>query len=117
MKILAIFQYAYLVFAVLFALYRRYFSNIKRLEHGKESLIDATVVLVLILFVVLSMFVQNISLVASNNFNLHDWEIRPISAGRAPMFFTSADGASFWFEFFWWAHILLIFGFMNFLPY
>ncbi|MCB0753865.1 MAG: Fe-S oxidoreductase, partial [Ignavibacteriae bacterium] len=48
-----------IIAAVLYALYRRYFLNIKRLDHGKESLIDATVVLILILLVVVSMFGQN----------------------------------------------------------
>ena len=104
--------------AVLFALYRRYFQNIKRLDHGKESLIDATIVLVLIMFVVLSMFGQNISSIAVNNFQLHDWEVRPISASLAPIFFSSAqNSAPLWYKILWWMHILVIFGFMNFLPY
>lgn len=106
------------LFAVLFALYRRYFQNIKRLDHGKESLIDATIVLVLIMFVVLSMFGQNISSVAANNFQLNDWEIRPISANLAPIFYGSVpNSAHVDYEVFWWIHILVIFGFMNFLPY
>lgn len=106
------------LFAVLFALYRRYFQNIKRLDHGKESLIDATIVLVLIMFVVLSMFGQNISSVAANNFKLNDWEIRPISANLAPIFYGSVpNSAHVYYEIFWWIHILVIFGFMNFLPY
>jgi len=105
------------LFAVLYALYRRYFLNIKRLDHGTESLVDATIVLVLIMFVVLSMFGQNISSVAANNFLLHDWEIRPISAGLAPLFFGTTNTASSWYEIFWWIHILIVFGFMNFLPY
>lgn len=104
--------------AVLYALYRRYFMNIKRLDHGKDSLIDATVVLVLILFVVLSMFGQNIASVAANNFELHNWEVRPISAVLAPIFFnTGIENSSIWYEIFWWMHILVIFSFMNFLPY
>lgn len=104
--------------AVLYALYRRYFMNIKRLDHGKASLIDATIVLVLILFVVISMFGQNIASVAANNFQLHDWEVRPISAVLAPIFFnTGIENASIWYEIFWWMHILVIFSFMNFLPY
>jgi Fe-S oxidoreductase len=106
------------LFAVLFALYRRYFQNIKRLDHGKESLIDATIVLVLIMFVVLSMFGQNISSVAANNFQLNDWEIRPISANLAQIFYGSVpNSAHVYYEIFWWIHILVIFGFMNFLPY
>ncbi|MEE9429787.1 MAG: (Fe-S)-binding protein [Melioribacteraceae bacterium] len=104
--------------AVLFAFYRRYFMNIKRLDHGKESLIDATIVLGLILFVVISMFGQNIASVAMNNFQLHDWEVRPISASLAKLFYgTSITNASTWYEIFWWMHILLVFGFMNYLPY
>lgn len=106
------------LFAVLFALYRRYFQNIKRLDHGKESLIDATIVLVLIMFVVLSMFGQNISSVAANNFQLNDWEIRPISANLAPIFYGFVPNSAYvYYEIFWWIHILVIFGFMNFLPY
>jgi len=104
--------------AVLYALYRRYFLNIKRLDHGKASLIDATIVLSLILFVVLSMFGQNISSVAANNFQLHAWEVRPISANLAPIFFDAgANSSLIWYEIFWWFHILVVFGFMNFLPY
>ncbi len=104
--------------AVLFALYRRYFMKIKRLEHGKESLIDATIVLGLIFIVVLSMFGQNISSVAAHNFQLSKWEVRPISAGLAKLFYGSSTAtASTWYEVFWWIHILVVFGFMNFLPY
>ncbi len=106
------------IFAVLYALFRRYFLNIKRLDHGKSSLIDATIVLGLILLVVLSMFGQNIASVASNNFQLQNWEVRPISASLAPIFFSTSGGNSvIWYEFFWWVHILVVFGFMNFLPY
>lgn len=107
-----------LVFAaVLFALYRRYIQKVKRLEHGKESLIDATIVLSLILVVVISMFGQNISHIAKNNFTLANWEVRPISFTLANVFYSTGENASIWYEIFWWIHILTIFGFMNFLPY
>jgi Fe-S oxidoreductase len=106
------------IFAVMYALYRRYFLNIKRLDHGKDSLIDATIVLGLIFFVVISMFGQNIASVAANNFHLHNWEVRPISANLAPIFFSSSSETSIiWYEIFWWIHIIIVFGFMNFLPY
>jgi heterodisulfide reductase subunit C len=103
--------------AVLYALYRRYFLNIKRLDHGRESLIDATIVLVLILFVVVSMFGQNMASIAANNFQLNEWEVRPISASLSSVFFFANSDAAIWYEVFWWMHILVIFGFMNFLPY
>ncbi len=107
----------FVIVAVLFALYRRYFMKIKRLEHGKDSLIDATIVLVLILLVVIFMFGQNISSVAMHNFHLAKWEVRPISARLSKLFFASSSSASTWYQIFWWAHILIVFGFMNFLPY
>ncbi len=107
----------FVIIAVLFALYRRYFMKIKRLEHGKDSLIDATIVLALILLVVIFMFGQNISSVAMHNFHLTKWEVRPISARLAKLFFASSSSASIWYEIFWWSHILVVFGFMNFLPY
>ena len=104
--------------AVLYALFRRYIQKVKRLDHGREGLIDATIILLLILFVVISMFGQNISSIAKNDFVLHDYEIRPISAFLSPLFFSGAgNAASISYEIFWWLHIFVIFGFMNFLPY
>ena len=35
------------------------------------------------------MFGQNIAAVAANNFQLQDWEVRPISASLAPIFFSA----------------------------
>ncbi|MBK8946000.1 MAG: (Fe-S)-binding protein [Ignavibacteriae bacterium] len=105
------------IFAVLFALYRRYIQKVKRLEHGKESLLDATIVLSLILIVVISMFGQNSAHIAKNNFTLENWAVRPISSALTPLFFSNSNNANIWYEIFWWIHILTIFGFMNFLPY
>lgn len=104
--------------AVLFALFRRYILKIPRLDVGKTGLIDATVILGLILLVVISMFGQNSAHVASNNFVLADFEIRPISAPLAKLFFPEAtSSAVVVYDFFWWMHILVVFAFMNFLPY
>ncbi|MFZ1290342.1 MAG: heterodisulfide reductase-related iron-sulfur binding cluster [Melioribacteraceae bacterium] len=105
------------IFAVLFALYRRYIQKVKRLEHGKESRLDATIVLSLILIVVISMFGQNTAHFANNNFVLENWAVRPVSSAIAPFLFQSSENAKIWYEIFWWIHILTIFGFMNFLPY
>jgi len=64
------------------------------------------------------MFGQNISLVAMNNFILADNEIRPLSNYLAGVFYnTESSNANFYYELFWWAHIVVIFGFLNYLPY
>lgn len=108
----------FVIIAVLWALYRRYITRIPRLEMGKEGKLDATVILVLILLVVVSMFGQNISLLASKSFALGEYEIRPVSSALATAFYSpGAESANFWSQFFWWMHIIVVFGFMNFLPY
>lgn len=104
--------------AVLYALYRRYFQNIERLDAGKEGKIDATLILVMILFVVLSMFGQSAAHIAKNGFVLAEYEVYPISSVLASLFYESGSTASVVsFEVFWWIHILVIFAFMNYLPY
>ncbi len=106
------------MFAVIYALVRRYILNIPRLEHGKESKIDATVILVMIFFVVVGMLGENAADIARNNFQTSGYEYRPVSLFLSKIFFSGpGDTANFAYEFFWWLHILVIFAFMNFLPY
>lgn len=106
------------IFAVLFALYRRFIQKVARLDVGKEGNFDAAIILLLILGVVVSMFGQNISHIAKNNFILSEFEIRPIASYLSSIFYVSDNSSSnLFFEIFWWAHILFIFGFLNFLPY
>ena len=104
------------IVSVLFALFRRFIIKIPRLQLDVKSEIDAAVILVLILFIVLSMYGQNAASIALNNFRYHDFELRPVSFAFSSLF-SSQDTAAFAFELFWWSHILLIFGFLNFLPY
>ncbi|QQS37840.1 MAG: 4Fe-4S dicluster domain-containing protein [Ignavibacteriales bacterium] len=106
------------IIAVLASLYRRFIKKVPRLMVDKSGQIDAAFILLMIMFVCITMFGQNISLVANNNFVLHDFEIRPISALLSPVFFSGANSSSnIWYEIFWWAHILIVFGFLNFLPF
>ena len=64
------------------------------------------------------MFGQSIANFAANGFVQHNYEVRPISALLAPMFFNDpASGTGLVYEISWWVHIVTIFGFMNFLPY
>lgn len=103
--------------SVLYALYRRFIIHVPRLEVDKHGKRDAAVILLLIMFVCLFMLGQNLSLIAVHNFKLAPYELRPITAFFSPLIFSSADTAAVSYEIFWWGHILVIFGFLNFLPY
>jgi Fe-S oxidoreductase/nitrate reductase gamma subunit len=105
--------------AVITSLIRRYILKIKRLEVGKAGKLDAAFILIMILFVVITMFGQNVSHYIINGYKFSSDEFRPLSATLGNVFFTdiSAESAKVSFEIFWWAHIIIIFVFMNFLPY
>lgn len=105
------------IIAVIFSLLRRFIFKVKRLEVDLAGKLDAVVILLLILIVCLSMFGQNASHVALQNFKLSENEFRPISYSLANTFFNSAEAANLPFEIFWWVHILAIFSFLNYLPY
>jgi len=108
----------FVIAAVLWALYRRYVVRVPRLEVGKAGKLDATVILLLIVLVVISMFGQNITSIADRGFHSGEYEIRPVSTALANIFYSSGSGSSeFLYEFFWWMHIIVVFSFMNFLPY
>ena len=107
-----------IILAVLYALYRRYIIHIPRLEVEKAHKIDATVILIMIMMVCIAMFGENISLIAAHGFKLGPYEVRPISAVLSPIFFKGNTSNSFaFFEFFWWAHIVVVLSFLNYLPY
>ncbi len=108
----------FLIVAVVWALYRRFIQKVKRLDVGKEGNFDAALILLMILGVVISMFGQNIAHVANNNFVLNDYEIRPISANLSSILFSGPEElTTIIYEIFWWMHIIIVFAFMNFLPY
>ena len=94
------------------------FSIFLRLEVDKHGKLDAAFILVLILLVCVAMFGENISLIAMHNFQLGKYEIRPISAFLSPIFYSGPTShAETMYQFFWWMHIVVVFGFLNFLPY
>lgn len=105
------------ILAIIFSLLRRFVFKVKRLEVDNEGKVDAVAILLLIMVVCISMFGQNISHVAKQNFMLEPNELRPISAALSASLFGSNSDASLPFEIFWWIHIVTVFGFMNYLPY
>jgi len=108
----------FVIAAILVAFIRRFIIKVPRLQVDKSASIDATIILLLIVLVVVSMFGQNMASFAASGFTLHNYEVRPISEALAPLFFSNpSTSASTSYEVFWWMHIIVIFGFMNFLPY
>ena len=105
------------IVAIALSLIRRFFIKVKRLEVDREGKIDASVILLLIMIVCISMFGQNISQVAKQNFILEPNELRPISFAISASLFSSSTNANIPFEISWWIHIITIFGFVNYLPH
>jgi Fe-S oxidoreductase/nitrate reductase gamma subunit len=108
----------FVIIAVLFSLYRRFIQKIPRLNVDKSGKVDAAFILLMILFVAVSMFGYNSASFAGNGFNYHEYEFRPVSATISNFLFKNSDfDFNAIYEFFWWMHILIIFIFLNFLPY
>jgi Fe-S oxidoreductase/nitrate reductase gamma subunit len=94
------------------ALWRRYVTKVPRLQVEGEKL-EAGLILVTIFFIVTSILLQNSSRISlGEDFS---WAARPFASAIAPVISTQA--AHFTFEFFFWSHMILVFGFMNYLPY
>lgn len=104
--------------SVLYSLYRRFVEKVPRLKSERHGQLDAAFILTMIMLVVVSMFGQNMSHVAKNGFIFAEYEIRPISTFLATRMFDPFSQASYdIYEICWWIHILVVLGFVNFLPY
>ncbi|MDT3696861.1 MAG: (Fe-S)-binding protein [Ignavibacterium sp.] len=104
--------------SVLLSLYRRYIQKVPRLQVDKHGMKDAAFILILIMFIVISMYGQNASGFANNGMMYHPHELRPISSFIAGIFFNGQTANTLvLYEIFWWMHVLMIFGFLNYLPY
>jgi Fe-S oxidoreductase/nitrate reductase gamma subunit len=102
--------------SVLFALFRRYVTRPERLEASGSAQIDATIILVLILLIMCSMFGQNAALIASG---MADCPGSRFFSSMLSGMFAGSDPSKidFWFYAFWLIHIGLVLGFLNYLPY
>jgi Fe-S oxidoreductase/nitrate reductase gamma subunit len=104
------------VLSVLFAIYRRLVIRPKRLEVEGHSSLDATVILLTILFIMLSMLGQNaakmvLQSAAGSDGRFLSWLVKPVFESM------SVESAQAWFEVCWWLHIGLVLGFLNYLPF
>jgi Fe-S oxidoreductase/nitrate reductase gamma subunit len=94
------------------AIWRRYITKLARLQVEGEK-IEAGVILLTIFSIVTSILLQNSARVAMGaDFS---WAVRPVASLVAGIIPQSA--AHTIFEVFFWSHMILVFGFMNYLPY
>ncbi len=106
------------ILSILYALFRRFVQKIPRLEVDRHGKIDATIILLLIMFVCIAMFGENISSIAERGYVLSNFEIHPISLFLSRIFYgANVKNASLFFNVFWWMHILVVLSFLNILPY
>ncbi len=109
------------ILSVLFALYRRNVAHVKRLQFSKHSSWDANLILVLILFIMITMFLQNAAHIAieastPGRPDTLDAGARYFSSTLASLFIP-LHSKDFIFNLFWWTHVVLVLGFLNYLPY
>lgn len=103
--------------AVIVALIRRFVIKVPRLQGDSEEKKDAAIVLLMILFVVISMIGQNVSTILIQKYYSAETDIRPVSLLFSSFINLSIESAAMFYDIFWWIHIILIFTFMNYLPY
>lgn len=99
------------VIAVVISLFRRLFAPPKRLQVSGHSKWDAVLILAMILAVMVTMFGQNATRIGQGHAN----EARVISSALAGLF--ERESAGTLFEAFFWGHMLVVLGFLNYLPY
>ena len=100
-------------------LIRRHVIKIKRfsgIEMTKGSNIDATIALLMITLLMVSLIGASVGYIAQNPANYEGYF--PISATLVPMVSGMEAGSLHLFtEISWWAHVMLVFVFANILPY
>ncbi|MFC2111949.1 4Fe-4S dicluster domain-containing protein [Bacteroidota bacterium] len=107
--------------AILVFLARRLFLNVKRfsgIEMKHISHIDANIALTMILLLMISLLGMNTFYILSSMQAGHEVHgIYPVSLFFAAFINTGPSQSVIFYEINWWAHILLIFIFANYLPY
>lgn len=69
--------------------------KLPRLQVDKHGMKDAAFILILIMFIVISMYGQNASGFANNGMMYHPHELRPISSFLAGIFFNGPTESTF----------------------
>jgi heterodisulfide reductase subunit C len=110
---------ALIIVFILAFLARRHILHVKRfsgVEMTKVSSIDATIALAIILFLMISLLGMNMGYLKMNLAEHRGWF--PVSRALLPLI-SGLEGHSLhtFYEANWWAHIGLVFLFLNILPY
>ncbi|MGA3287889.1 MAG: heterodisulfide reductase-related iron-sulfur binding cluster [Bacteroidota bacterium] len=102
------------IIGICIALFRRYILRPKRLQGDRHAQIDATVILFTIFLIMVSLLGQN---AARFQLGTND-EGRILSAAMNSILASpDASTSHLLFEVYWWIHIVLVLGFLNYLPY
>lgn len=101
-----------IITAVVWAMLRRYVFKVKRLQVDGEKA-EAGFILLMIFTIVTSLLIENAAMITMNTDASNAF--RPVSMAISGLI--SYDAAPIVHEICFWIHILLIFGFMNYLPY
>jgi Fe-S oxidoreductase len=104
---------ALVIVSVVVSVLRRLFAPPKRLQVSGHSKWDAILILCMIMMVMVTMFGQNATRIALGEDAAGS--ARFVSSALAPML--TADAAAAWYHVFFWAHMILVLGFLNYLPY
>lgn len=106
----------FVLLAVFGAILHRTLFKPKRLELGLHSMIDAVAILKTIFLIMVTMLGQNATRMIIEGSGGEG--TRFLSAMLIPIFGgCEPDQLKMWFEIFWWTHIVLVLGFLNYLPY
>jgi uncharacterized membrane protein YfcA len=103
------------VVSVLYALFRRFIIHPKRLQGDGHTNKDATIILLLILGVIITMFGVNSTKIIIQPENNAYYSAYFISSRIAEIFNTANPNT--FHEIFWWSHIIIVLIFLNYLPY
>lgn len=103
------------ILSVIAAFWRRFVTKVRRLQGDEHEKKDAALILYLIFTIVSSLLISNAARFAMGG--AYDGEIRPLAAALAGLFDGSASSTHLVYEITWWIHILVVLGFMNYLPY
>lgn len=95
---------------VFFSLLRRFIATPKRLQVEVSSRNDAVFILVMILFIMITMFGANAERILLGQ--SHGY--RPVSEFWSGFY---SNGSQFGYEVYWWVHNIIVLAFLNYLPY
>jgi Fe-S oxidoreductase len=104
------------ILSVIVAFYRRTVIRPKRLEIEGHSHADASFILAMIFFIMVSMLGQNAVRIVLEGPGAA--EGRFLSGALVPVFSSLSPAAlQVWYDVFWWTHIGIVLLFLNYLPY